>query len=208
MGRKKRDTTRARPHRDAGLFLIATEGEKTEPAYFTALETDHLRVKVHVIPSDSGKTSPRHVLENLESTMSRLDFGEGDVGWLVIDRDVQCWTASMLSEVSSRLLDKGLEMAMSNPCFEIWLLYHHELPESSIRTSSELCARLREVLGSYSKANLDTAQFLTSECIDRAMTHAKSEDTDPQARWPNQRTSRVYRLMEQLLPFLVSDGPE
>ena len=44
---------------------------------------------------------------------------------LVIDRDKQSWTEATISEVAQFCHAKQYILALSNPCFELWLLIHH-----------------------------------------------------------------------------------
>jgi hypothetical protein len=61
---------------------------------------------------------------------------------------------------------------------------------------------LREILGEYNKSAIKPGQFpLTrlGEAIRRARALEKSPD-DPDGRWPQNPGSRVYRLLERILP--------
>jgi len=82
----------------------------------------------------------------------------------------------------------GFKLAISNPCFETWLLCHYILP--TITTSS--CQKITEQLGdelknvhnsAYNKAKLNTDHF--KDYVEQAMQNAKQLDKNPNARWPN-----------------------
>lgn len=79
--RKKRPLQRDESTlRDARLLVIATEGSDTEPLYFNAIDEKlgDSRVRLHVIPSDGGKSSPRHIFDNIDNYAATYEIGTGD----------------------------------------------------------------------------------------------------------------------------------
>ena len=129
----------------------------------------------------------------------------------MIDRDKQSWTLEEIVEVAQVCLQKGYYLAVSNPCFELWLLLHIKSLEnysdsvlqafienkkvSSNRTRIE--KELILLLGSYNKSNLETSSFLPF--VKEAIENAKKLDHNPEQRWPNQLGTRVYRLVEKII---------
>lgn len=172
------------------------------------------RVHVCILERPEGEennSSPEHVYQQLNGHKKHFSLEEDDELWLVIDKD--CWTESMLSEVSAKCVQDGmLHMALSNPCFELWLLLHlvdiHSLSnkekeewaanrKTSKRTDPLLKKRLRKELGSYSESKYDTSLFLAN--VTKAIEQAKSLDTNPSDRWPQTLGTRVYLLAESIM---------
>ncbi len=60
-------------------------------------------------------------IETLE-TKIWLDFGEEDTLWSVFD--VDRWPVKNLSLVCHQARQKKYSLAISNPCFEVWLCLH------------------------------------------------------------------------------------
>jgi len=60
LTKRKRLMDRAVNVRDAALCVIATEGEVTEKQYFEMFLNP--RVKVHVLPSEDGRSGAKYVL--------------------------------------------------------------------------------------------------------------------------------------------------
>lgn len=114
--------------RDARLIVIASEGKDTERIYFKALAKEYTnpRVHVHILErheNEQNNSSPEHVLKQLNDYKGQYDLESDDELWLVIDRDR--WTDAMLSHVAKECAqDDYLHVALSNPCFELWLLLH------------------------------------------------------------------------------------
>jgi hypothetical protein len=134
MGRSNRTKLLDRIYntRDAKLFIIATEGAKTEKRYFEFFQDS--RIKIEVLPTGSANDSaPQHVIERLNEYSEQYDLGEEDSLWLVLD--VDRWGPKNLSIVCRQATQKKYRLAISNPCFEVWLCLHLSEPKSFILIS-------------------------------------------------------------------------
>ena len=170
--RRKRPLDRRQvEHRDSSLIVIATEGSKTEKQYFECFRG--ARVQVEMLPSEGGRSAPRWVLNRLDRYRREFQIAAQDALWLVIDRDR--WEERDLSEVASECLRKDYHLAVSNPCFEVWLYLHlKELDEAVTYDGSILVQLLREELGSFNKSNIQSGRF--SDGIDAAIRRAEALD--------------------------------
>ena len=160
--------------RDARLIVIASEGKDTERIYFKALAKEYTnpRVHVHILErseAEQNNSSPDHVLKQLNDYKSQYELEADDELWLVVDKDR--WTEAMLSRVATECSQEvAMHMALSNPCFELWLLLHIE--DSALLTPEEqkqwienrrkskngdpyLKVRLRQKMGSYHESSYD-----------------------------------------------------
>jgi hypothetical protein len=197
-GRKRRPLRRELgTRRDACLLVIATEGEKTEPQYFAGCFAKSSRVQIHVLPSEEGKSSPRHVAQRLRQFRRDFDLGKNDQLWLVIDTDRV--PEKQLAEVASEAMKTGARLAVSRPGFELWLLMHltDVGPEVEGKTSDGLKKHLKSLLGSYNPSNLDAPRFRPG--VRTASARAKAMDLNPAERWPNSTGTRVYLLVDEIL---------
>lgn len=139
------------------LFLIVTEGEKTEPLYFKTLRQEkHLvTATVEIMPSDRGSDPGTVVNYALElSNANRIankKFGEPryDYIYCLIDRDQH---ANFHAAVQ-RGRDKGLHIIRSFPCFEIWFLLHCQYSSAPHPTCNSLINALRQFLPGYQKTD-------------------------------------------------------
>ena len=197
------------------LFVIVTEGTKTEQTYFQDLSADK-RFKhpsVHIETIQAEHSSPEHVLASLTEFNNEYELSDNDELWLVIDRDR--WEVLTLNRVSQEAIQKGFLLADSNPAFELWLLFHHRSladythqeiaklqanPRSGSRTRLEL--ELISICGSFSKSNLKTSDYMPT--IEAAIANAKNSDVRPDDRWLNQIGSRVYKLVESIISSTTS----
>ncbi len=184
---------------DTRLLIIATEGRITEKQYFAQFR--NRRVQVKVIPTgEDNKSSPEYILRRLKDFRQEYDLKADDELWLMID--VDRWKDKKLKSVTKEAKDSGFQLAVSNPCFETWLLCHYILP--TIRTST--CKKITEQLSDelkklhdtgYNKAKLNTDYF--KPYVKQALQNAKQLDIHPNSRWLNQVGTHVYKVVEQLI---------
>ncbi len=204
--RKKRPLDRTVDHyRDTRLIIIATEGEKTEKQYFESELFGNRRVQVKVLQTESGHSAPKHVLNRLKEFARDCDLQPDDQLWLVVD--VDRWPIEQLVDTCSGAI-RGrqitCQLAISNPCFELWLYLHlaeWENGEANCRTVRQ---KLRTAAGGYNRSNLDIACYRGN--IDDALRRAESMDSQPSGRWPDNPGTHVYRLVEAIRS-LEAGGP-
>jgi hypothetical protein len=125
-----RRKTATRPERKT--VVVFCEGEASEPEYINALKRqpgvrDNTAISVEVVV-DPGvpRTLARWAIDR-----SRDD--EVDECWCVFDVE---WPQNHpnLKEAVSLAKDHGIRLAISNPCFELWLILHRECPTGFMNT--------------------------------------------------------------------------
>lgn len=202
--------------RDARLVVVASEGKDTERIYFKALAKEYAnpRVHVHVLErseDEKNNSSPEHVLKQLNDYKTQYALEADDELWLVVDKD--SWTDGMLFRVAAVCAkDAAMNMALSNPCFELWLLLHLEdatslTPEEykmwlenrrkSKNADPYLKVRLRQKLGSYHESSYDAPALVVN--VETAIERARRLDKGPDDRWPQTLGTRVYLLAESVV---------
>jgi hypothetical protein len=180
------------PHRDARLFIIATEGRKTEKQYFSMF--GNKRCQVRVIPNEDNKSAPAHILQQLKDFKKEFQLKDDDELWLMVD--VDRWGNKHFATVAAQAGHNKFQLAVSNPCFEVWLYLHHDdLDHQSIK-SNEMKQKLRDLLGGYNSSRLDLGKF--AERIDDAVDRARALDTKRDERWPSRTGTHVYRVVEKV----------
>lgn len=112
------------------LFLIFTEGTKTEPYYFEgfkkAIEKGHENVLIEIIGVGEATTK---LLKHAEEFIEKYEVENAEI-WLVTDKDD--FPDSQFNELirQCRKRDKEKFMknywhsAWSNECFELWFILH------------------------------------------------------------------------------------
>jgi hypothetical protein len=93
---------------------------------------------------------------------------------------------------------QGVNVALSKPSFELWLLLHHveETGVGALSAAKDVEEALRAKLGQYNKTKLKQEHFpLTSVC-DACVRAERLDATVSSGDIPNHNTTRVYRLLK------------
>jgi hypothetical protein len=197
------------------MFLLAYEGNETEPTYFEALKNDY-RFNNEIIEivslrrdSKDTKSAPKYVFENLEKIKDEYDLGNNDELWMIIDRDRN---GKNIEKYSTKCKSEpNFYFALSNPCFEFWLLLH--LKDISEFTEEELNlifenrkvgskkTYLKKLLSNilpdgYNEANLQPERFL--QHIEVAINRAKAINIEAED-YPKALGTDIYKLIEKVI---------
>ncbi|WUH92362.1 RloB family protein [Streptomyces sp. NBC_00433] len=119
------------------------EGEKTEPQYFEGLAA-HLNAQAVQVLSLRSIGLGRDPLRVVEEALSRRKTEESngdpyDSVWCVVDVDQH----ATLENACLRAKRSDLDVAVSSPCFEVWLLWHFQDHASWISTEA-LAVKLKK----------------------------------------------------------------
>ena len=204
------------------FFVIASEGAETERIYFEALnfhikDNTKLRtVKIEFLErgKEKSKSSHLYVMKQLDEYKKKFSLSKEDELWLVIDRDKQNNPVRNIRNIAQKCLQKGFNLALSNPNFEFWLLLHLKNIQEYSKEEKEILLENPRIAGSnsapkflerelatllgsaYSKSKFDTAPFMRG--LPFAMQQA--EELDNEERWhENQLGTRVYLLIKNIL---------
>lgn len=184
--------------RDPSLIVIAAEGEKTEVQYFKGVQEKiprekRSRIKIKILDREyPTKSSPVEVLRQLDEYKKQYKIGKWDDLCMIIDRDSQSWEESSIASIAACCTQKQYVLALSNPCFDFWLLLHHkhisdyngeELDLLFANKKEYVKKELRKTLGSYNPSNVNIDDFWPN--ISDAIRKAKELDINEQHRWPN-----------------------
>lgn len=124
------------------VLWVLTEGEKTEPAYIDMWA--HRNTDVHVEIRDTGM-SPDALVRRAKDHKKKQPTRRADRGfdeiWCVSDRDEH----QKLRQAIEDARQAGIEMVVSNPCFELWLVLHAQ-PQTGYIHRHDV-QRLSEKLG-------------------------------------------------------------
>lgn len=192
--------------RDARLFLVVTEGARTEPDYLRALEDTRVlpveRIRLHVRGPDAGASAPRHLVGLAEESRAAITpWQPDDEVWLVFDVDLHSGS-NRLDQVRETVREaeaRGWHVAVSNPCFELWYLFHGDHPSDEVPPSCrEVGDAVRAALGSYNKSHVPQAALDVAR-LRAAQEVARQRDLAPDAPVPAHGVTRVYRLIDALL---------
>ncbi len=186
-------------------FLIVVEGEGTEIEYFTGLRDTLLRrrtfeVEVYHPPV----TDPvRLVQAAIDSKTARTEAAsEGmavsyDQVWVVMDRERQhCERSEQIPKARELAAENGILIAVSNPCFEFWLMLHYRDRHGPFRDSKHCQSELRKHIQNYSKTLLPLAELLERDRVSIAVKRAKQcEKYHADSGGDGNPSSEIYKLL-------------
>jgi hypothetical protein len=201
--RKPRPLARdAATYRDDRLFIIACDDTFAPKQYFATLKLP--RIQIHVVETTDGTSVATHVLKRL----LEYEYGDDDERWLLLDTD-HCTQGNHLQAFLRALKDaekQGIHVALSKPCFDLWLLLHHVEPSlvKNFGNCNAVESAIRSELGQYNKTRVDPMKF-PPESLVRAHSRAKELDLEVAGgEIPAGNTTRVYRLIDSILMTVPS----
>ena len=148
-------------------ILVVTEGEKTEPIYLKALR-NRLKLNaadIHII--NAPGTDARTIVEEAISQRDqrKRDAKHGctvpyDSVWAVFDTE-RADTNPKLHDALQLAKSRKINVALSNPCFEFWILLHDELTTALFMNCAEVIRRIKINFNpGYNKSDLDVFEYL------------------------------------------------
>ncbi len=196
------------------IIVLAFEGNDTEQIYFEEFKdsekfNDEL-IYLHLLkrPKNNTNSAPNHVFKKLKKeAKDEYNFNADDELWMIIDTD-RWRNIPQIIEECNKL--ENMYVAVSNPCFELWLLLHiKDISEYSIEelklilqnnkvTSKKnyIDSKLTEILGAYNKSNPKPEQFIPY--LQNAIKQAKYLDSKNE-EYPKELGSHVYKIIEKLI---------
>jgi len=179
-------------------ILVVCEGKVTEPEYLRGLQSvcRNPRVtievaKEHGVPKTLVKIAKRYKEEAKERADREEDENLAyDSVWCVFDIDAH----PEIGEAKEMARDNAIDLAISNPCIELWLLLHFQE-----NPGAQLGAKMRTLLTKhvphYDK-HVDFAAYATG--YPHAVTRAsKMDQAAEEANEPHRNpTTGVYKLTE------------
>jgi len=189
----RNDLRRRRPGREPyPRILIVCEGRKTEPEYFDALRRAERRpLQLEIVAAGSPKTVVERAVELQKEARlqaKRDPFLAFDEVWCVFDIDEH----PGVPDAKQQARDNRIELAISNPCFELWALLHFQDRQAHIERTKlrELC---RVHIPGYEK-RLPCADLLPH--IDDAIRRA--EELQRRDTPDGNPSTGVYRLVRSI----------
>jgi hypothetical protein len=192
---------RKQPFRDPKpIILIVCEGDITEPEYFEGLirECQNPRVTIEIEP---GQGVPKSVVDFAKQRKREAERAASrqhdeniafDSVWCVFDVDDH----PNLQAALQNARDADIEVALSNPCFELWLLIHFR-DSPGMQHRSRIVEMLCEYVPGYSK-HVEFALF--ADHYDEAKTRAQRmyDSAEQDEDFGRNPLTSVHKLTEEI----------
>ena len=210
--------------RNTNLFFVFYGGKVTEDHYLKELSDDLAgtgkRTKSQFIRLQFVNGTPEQIVESASSEVKdRQQEGtenaneEKDIIWVVFDKDD---FGNNYSTAIHLARQKGIHVAYSNECFELWLLLHFQVQEAAIRRAKLtdfLRKKWEEIVDITIESKKQVKHFpygilrthgSREEAIVRAkLLYGKAETSIPESPWKINPVTTVYQLVEQLIRFFA-----
>jgi hypothetical protein len=164
-------TRKIATRRPRKTLVIFCEGERTEPLYLEALKR---QPNVKDAASVDLRVATEHGMPDVlvsaaikARAKAADEEDEIDEFWCAFDVE---WPTNhpRLREAVQQAAENGIKLAVSNPCFEIWLILHFELHGSWL--DNDGARRLRRRLDGISDKSLDPDKYMP--LVSKAMYNA------------------------------------
>jgi RloB-like protein len=169
--------------------LVVSNGTSTEVSYFKGLRNAYRRSNVKIKIVDK-RGAPGRLVEHAKQLQAMN--GEFDEVWCVFDVD-----EFDLGRPVSDATAADLRIAVSNPCFEVWLLLHHGDRRAPFQSAKEAERALKDLLPQWSKSNTRYEDF--QQGMLKAVERAR--DLDPTGKdYRCNPSTGVWQLILVVLP--------
>ena len=184
--------------------LVLAEGSKTEPQYLALIQPRCKVALVELVLVDERATDPRSLVRRACEIKSEADRERRrtkdpnaalEEVWCVFDVDEHFF----LSEARQQARDNDIQLAISNPSFEIWLLLHFQNQTAYVERG-DAKYRLSLHLPGYDKtlSSLDPLEDRFEEARARAQALARKHEGDGTEFPHDNPSSEVWRLIESI----------
>jgi hypothetical protein len=201
-GRPLRRKVATRPVKKT--LLVFCEGERTEPEYLNALKNEPsvravAAVEIRVAATSSGAVPLTLVQRSIEARSKALsEKDEIDEFWCVFDVE---WPINHpnLPEAISLAQENEISLAVSNPCFEVWLILH--LKAHGAWLDNDPAEKLRHQLDNSTDKGIDPARYMphVGKASARAVKLEKRHLRDGTSFPHDNPSSEMHRLIASVL---------
>lgn len=195
MPRLNREYKKGKPYRDSRLFVIIAEGER-EDSYFTHFNLLNSRIRVLTIQREQNASAPKHFVGRLRKAEETGEYAPEDTDeiWFVCDTDR--WGTQLNELETDCKQQSNWNLAISNPCFEVWLHCH----SGPVMTGKPGCSELKSRLPKTTLGEFNAEIYCRH--IETAIYYAAQADTRPESAFPESMQTKVYRLARTMFQVL------
>lgn len=198
------------------VFLLACEGRHTERKYFLGLKEmrepfqilEYIEIEIFQ-KSNPDISNPLKIFNELKENVQENGI-EGNEVCLIVDRDSSSFTEEQYAIVLKGCQENNFNLYLSNPNFELWLLFHFLQGRLSSQQEINFLSQNEEVakeLQSYlvknglSRAGKFNKKILFSHYADKirnAIFIAKMHETNIN-KLKDKLGTNVYSLLENII---------
>ena len=183
------------PFKDARRFIIICEGER-ESDYFNSFKGRTKKLIIETLDPTGdyqGKSAPNHLYDRAIDLFNENSDKLYDDG-LYFVLDVDRWSRTSIDELIQLVHgNENWGVCISNPCFEIWLLYH----VNDQRHTDVVSTDTKQMLDQAVPGGYNVDEFV--KLINVANERSRMVDPSPETNYPDIGITKVYRLGEEIV---------
>ena len=196
------------------VFFIASEGERTEPDYFGIILAKlypNIRMVMLGEKQNLRGNDPKKLVKRIQGNFRELREQIDKIiqceAWVVVDKDE--WTVEQLNEVANWVNAENNKkkavfhgMALSNPCFEFWLLLHFKEEKGELDCNKCISRLKRKHIPDYDKRLNDpkATKLFSKKDIEYAIRQSEMKNKGLNEDWPRQPGhTTVHILVKHIL---------
>jgi len=196
MPRKNRGYKRGEPFRDSILFVIACEGAVREKQYFQHLAKYSSQIRVKVLENKDNNSAPRWLLDSAARYVEEMPLMKDDQLWFVMD--VDRWPDEHLHSINQACENqRSWFLAISNPCFEVWLYMH---VDDIANSTSNNCSELKAELPTKIQGGYNVVKFVP--LLRQAYNRSLALENNPGHFIPEKMRTKMHLLTAELLKIV------
>ncbi len=176
----KKDTREYSKRRKPVYALILEGRNKTEKLYFGHFNTRNALYILKLISAED--TDPLGMAKKAVETWKKFDMRQenGDKVFCLADLDLSQTKYEQVENAKKK--NTNIQFVLSNPCFEIWLLYYFTEHPAVVNSSQKVKDEMRRFVPNYTE-NMDViAEYKLQDhyavAINRAVKRQMNQDAD------------------------------
>lgn len=181
-------------------YVVFCEGRVTEPGYLVALERYHRVTRNFVFDIHEGVGPPRTLVERAKQAKTEAGTVAADTEyWCVFDVEAP-EPHPGLQDAVVMARDNGIRVAVSNPCFELWLILHYADRTAWLTTAT--AESLRSQYDGSTGKGINGEDYVQHrmDAVGRAK-NLKSRHEGDMTRFPDDNpSSGMFKLVEAVEP--------
>ncbi len=197
----KKDTREYSKRRKPVYALIFEGRNKTEKLYFGHFNTRNAPYILKLISAED--TDPQGMAKKAAETWKKFDMRQenGDKAFCLVNLDLSQTKYEQVENAKKK--NTNIQFVLSNPCFEIWLLYYFTEYPAVVSSSQKVKDELRRFVPNYTENTDVIAEYRLQDhyavAINRAVKRQMNQDTDSVV------DRNPYTEVSELVIFLTSD---
>lgn len=168
------------------VYLVIAEGKnKTETIYLSHFQSQGAEYSLRFAKAGT-KTDAESLYKAMELKWKELELSEekGDIGFIILDIDNDPQKAEKVRSLIKSNRNPSIRFVVSNPTFEIWLLFHFKYTTKQFENGNEVIRELRKHILNYEKT-LDCFEICKEKQTEAINNAAKVEKHFENCDWPS-----------------------